>query len=153
VATRFTVAHECGLPDKVKQEYFKASEEDIVVNTLSPTGYPMRMLRNTPAIGAGIRPNCEAYGYLLDGNGGCAYINAYNAQIVIHPDGKNISVPDKTCLCTHMRNYNCWTCGSTTYRLKDTTRKQADGTYQTLSAEHIFKDYQFSVDNQILLPA
>ena len=153
VATRFTVAKECGLPDKVKQEYFKASEEDIVVNTLSPTGYPMRMLRNTPAIGAGIRPNCEAYGYLLDGNGNCAYINAYNAQIVIHPDGKNISVPDKTCLCTHMRNYNCWTCGSTTYRLKDTTLKAADGTYQTLSAEHIFKDYQFSVDNQILLPA
>jgi NAD(P)H-dependent flavin oxidoreductase YrpB (nitropropane dioxygenase family) len=152
VATRFTVAKECGLPDKVKQEYFKASEEDIVVNTLSPTGYPMRMLRNTPAIGAGIRPNCEAYGYLLDGNGGCAYINAYNAQIVIHPDGKNISVPDKTCLCTHMRNYNCWTCGSTTDRLKDTTRKLADGSYQTLSAEHIFKDYQFSVDQQILLP-
>jgi NAD(P)H-dependent flavin oxidoreductase YrpB (nitropropane dioxygenase family) len=152
VATRFTVANECGLPDKVKQEYFKASEEDIVVNTLSPTGYPMRMLRNTPAIGAGIRPNCEAYGYLLDGNGGCAYINAYNAQIVIHPDGKNISVPDKTCLCTHMRNYNCWTCGSTTDRLKDTTRKLADGTYQTLSAEHIFRDYQFSVDQQVLLP-
>lgn len=153
VATRFTVANECGLPDKVKQEYFKASEEDIVVNTLSPTGYPMRMLRNTPAIGAGIRPNCEAYGYLLDGNGSCAYITAYNAQIVIHPDGKNISVPDKTCLCTHMRNYNCWTCGSTTYRLKDTTRKLADGRYQTLSAEHIFKDYQFSVDQQVALPA
>ena len=152
VATRFTVANECGLPDKVKQEYFKASEEDIVVNTLSPTGYPMRMLRNTPAIGAGIRPNCEAYGYLLDGNGSCAYINAYNAQIVIHPDGKNISVPDKTCLCTHMRNYNCWTCGSLTYRLKDTTKKLADGSYQTLSAEHIFKDYQFSVDQQVLLP-
>jgi len=152
VATRFTVANECGLPDKVKQEYFKASEEDIVVNTLSPTGYPMRMLRNTPAIGAGIRPNCEAYGYLLDGNGSCAYITAYNAQIVIHPDGKNISVPDKTCLCTHMRNYNCWTCGSMTYRLKDTTHKLADGRYQTLSAEHIFKDYQFSVDQQIALP-
>lgn len=152
VATRFTVANECGLPDKVKQEYFKASEEDIVVNTLSPTGYPMRMLRNTPAIGAGIRPNCEAYGYLLDGNGSCAYITAYNAQIVIHPDGKNISVPDKTCLCTHMRNYNCWTCGSLTYRLKDTTRKLDDGRYQTLSAEHIFKDYQFSVDQKVALP-
>jgi len=153
VATRFTVANECGLPAKVKQEYFKASEEDIIVNTISPTGYPMRMLRNTPAIGSGIRPNCEAYGYLLDGTGNCAYITAYNAQIVLHPDGKNISVMDKTCLCTHMRNYNCWTCGSLTYRLKDTTRKAADGTYQTLSAEHIFKDYQFSVDNQILLPA
>jgi nitronate monooxygenase len=153
LATRFTVANECGLPAKVKQEYFLASEEDITVNTISPTGYPMRMLKNTPAIGAGIRPNCEAYGYLLDGNGSCTYINAYNAQIVIHPDGKNLSVMDKTCLCTHMRNYNCWTCGSTTYRLKDTTRQAADGSYQTLSAEHIFHDYQFSVDHQVALPA
>lgn len=152
VATRFTVSDECGLPAKIKQEYFKASEEDIIVNTISPTGYPMRMLRNTPAIGAGIRPNCEAYGYLLDGNGNCAYINAYNEQIVIHPDGKNISVMDKTCLCTHMRNFNCWTCGSMTHRLKDTSRKLADGTYQTLSAEHVFKDYQFSVDQQIAIP-
>ena len=152
LATRFTVANECGLPAKVKQDYFLASEEDIIVNTISPTGYPMRMLKSTPAIGSGIRPNCEAYGYLLDGNGNCAYINAYNAQIVIHPDGKNISVMDKTCLCTHMRNYNCWTCGSTTYRLKDTTRLLADGSYQTLSAEHIFHDYQFSVDHQVALP-
>lgn len=152
VATRFTVAKECGLPSKVKQEYFRASEEDIIVNTVSPTGYPMRMLKSTPAIGSGIRPNCEAYGYLLDGSGGCAYINAYNEQIKIHPDGKNIVVMDKTCLCTHMRNYNCWTCGSTTNRLKDTTHRLPDGTYMELSAEHIFRDYQFSVDNQIALP-
>ena len=153
VATRFTVANECGLPDKAKQAYFNAIEEDIVVNTISPTGYPMRMLRNSPAIGTGIRPNCEAYGYLLDGNGNCAYIDAYNRELALHPDEKNLSVKDKTCLCTHMRNYNVWTCGSSTYRLKDTTRRLADGTYLTPSAEHIFKDYQFSVDNQILLPA
>ena len=152
VATRFTVANECGLPDKVKQEYFRASEDDIVVNTISPTGYPMRMLKSTPAIGAGIRPNCEAYGYLLDGNGGCAYISAYNREVELHPTSKTISVMDKTCLCTHMRNFNCWTCGHTTYRLKDTTKRLADGSYQTLSAEHIFKDYQFSVDNKIALP-
>lgn len=152
VATRFTIAKECGLPDKVKQEYFKASEDDIIVNGVSPTGYPMRMLKNTPAIGSGIRPNCEAYGYLLDGTGGCAYITAYNAQIALHPDGKNLSVVDKTCLCTHMRNYNCWTCGATTNRLKDTTRRNADGSYQMLSAEHIFRDYQFSVDQHIALP-
>jgi NAD(P)H-dependent flavin oxidoreductase YrpB (nitropropane dioxygenase family) len=153
VATRFTVANECGLPGKAKQAYFKASEEDVVVNTISPTGYPMRMLRNSPAIGTGIRPNCEAYGYLLDGNGNCAYIDAYNRELTLHPDGKHISVKDKTCLCTQMQNYNVWTCGSTTYRLKDTTRLLPDGTYLTPSAEHIFKDYQFSVDNQILLPA
>ncbi|OGB28378.1 MAG: 2-nitropropane dioxygenase [Burkholderiales bacterium RIFCSPLOWO2_12_FULL_61_40] len=152
VATRFTVAKECGLPDKVKQEYFKASEEDIVVNTQSPTGYPMRMLRNTPAIGSGIRPNCESYGWLLDGNGGCAYLDAYNRELALHPDGKNIVVLDKTCLCTHMRNYNCWTCGHLTYKLKDTTRKLPDGSYLQPSAEHIFKDYQFSVNNEIALP-
>ena len=152
VATRFTVAKECGLPDKVKQEYFKASEDDIVVNTQSPTGYPMRMLRNTPAIGSGIRPNCESYGWLLDGNGGCAYLDAYNRELVTHPDGKGISVTDKTCLCTHMRNYNCWTCGQLTYRLKDTTVRLSDGSYLQPSAEHIFKDYQFSVDHAIALP-
>ena len=152
VATRFTVANECGLPADVKQDYYRASEEDIVVNTISPTGYPMRMLKSTPAIGSGIRPNCEAYGYLLDGNGGCAYINAYNREVALHPESKVISVMDKTCLCTHMRNFNCWTCGSTTYRLKDTTYRSPDGTYQTLTAEHIFKDYQFSVDNKVAMP-
>ena len=153
VATRFTVSNECGLPDKVKQDYFNATEEDVVVNTISPTGYPMRMLKSSPAIGAGIRPNCEAYGYLLDGTGNCTYIAAYNEQIALHPDAKNISVMDKTCLCTHMRNFNLWTCGQYTYRLKDTTHQLPDGSYQTLSAEHIVKDYQFSVDEKVALPA
>ncbi|WP_374519236.1 nitronate monooxygenase [Undibacterium squillarum] len=152
VATRFTVTKECGLPDKVKQEYFKASEDDIQVNQISPTGYPMRMLKNTPAIGDGIRPGCESYGYLLDGNGNCAYITSYNREVAAHPDAKKISVMDKTCLCTHMRNFNCWTCGHLTYKLKDTTNKLEDGSYQILSAEHVFKDYQFSTNNQIALP-
>ncbi|MCX8017589.1 MAG: nitronate monooxygenase, partial [Rhodocyclaceae bacterium] len=92
VATRFTVAKECGLPDEVKQEYFKANEEDIEVNGISPTGYPMRMLKNSPAIGSGIRPNCEAYGYLLDANGHCAYIDAYNREVAAHPGVKKIHV-------------------------------------------------------------
>ena len=153
VATRFTATHECGLPEKIVQEYFKASEADVVVNTISPTGYPMRMLTGSPAIGAGIRPNCEAYGYLLDANGSCAYITAYNEQVALHPDAKKIVVMDKTCLCTHMRNFDCWTCGHYTYRLKDTTNRRADGSYQTLTAEHVFKDYQFSKDNKIALPA
>jgi len=152
VATRFTVTHECGLPDSVKQEYFRASEEDIEVNGVSPTGYPMRMLKNTPAIGSGIRPGCESYGYLLDATGNCAYINSYNREVQAHPDQKKVVVMDKTCLCTHMRNFNCWTCGHYTYRLKDTTHLLADGNYQILSAEHVFKDYQFSVNNEIALP-
>jgi nitronate monooxygenase len=115
VATRFTVAKECGLPEKVQQEYFKATEDDIEVNQVSPTGYPMRMVAE-------------------------------------HPGARRVSVMDKTCLCTHMRNFDCWTCGQYTYRLKDTTVRRADGSYQVLSAEHIFHDYQFSTDNKIALP-
>jgi NAD(P)H-dependent flavin oxidoreductase YrpB (nitropropane dioxygenase family) len=153
VATRFTVTRECGLPEDVKQEYFKASEEDIIVNGVSPTGYPMRMLKSTPAIGAGIRPGCESYGYLLDATGNCAYINSYNREVMANGGSdKGIKVMDKTCLCTHMRNFNCWTCGHYTYRLKDTSFKKPDGSYQILTAEHVFKDYQFSTDNSIALP-
>jgi len=152
VATRFTVTEECGLPANVQQHYFKASEEEIVVNQISPTGYPMRMLIGSPAIGSGIRPNCEAYGYLLDSNGNCSYIQAYNRQVELHPGAKKISVMEKTCMCTHMRNFDLWTCGQYTYRLKDTSRKGEDGNYQILSAEHVFHDYQYSTDNKIALP-
>jgi nitronate monooxygenase len=152
VATRFTVAKECGLPDDIKQEYFKADEDDIEVNGISPTGYPMRMLKNSPAIGDGIRPNCEAYGYLLDANGHCQYIDAYNREVAAHPDAKKVKVLDKTCLCTQMRNFDLWTCGHYTYRLKDTTRTVADGSFQLLTAEHIFNDYRYSKGNAIALP-
>ena len=152
VATRFTVSKECGLPPDVQQEYFRASEIDIEVNTTSPTGYPMRMLKNSPSIGSGIRPGCESYGYLLDASGRCDYIDAYNREVAAHPGEKKVAVYDKTCLCTHMRNFKCWTCGHYTYRLKDTSRKLEDGKYQLLSAEHIFKDYQFSTGNRIALP-
>lgn len=152
VATRFTVTKECGLPAHVQQEYFKATKEDIEVNGLSPTGYPMRMLKGSPAIGSGIRPNCEAYGYLLDANGHCAYIDAYYREVAKHPGEKVIHVWDKTCLCTHMRNFDCWTCGANTYRLKETSRRLPDGSYQLLTAEHVFRDYQFSKDGKIALP-
>lgn len=152
VATRFTVADECGLPKDVQQEYFKASEDDIEVNGISPTGYPMRMLKASPAIGSGIRPGCESYGYILDANGRCSYIDSYNREVAAHPGEKKIQVFDKTCLCTHMRNFKLWTCGHYTYKLKDTTNKLADGSYQVLSAEHIFRDYQFSTDNKVALP-
>lgn len=152
VATRFTVTTECGLPDDVKQHYFKASEEQIEVNQISPTGYPMRMLKSSPAIGSGIRPNCEAYGYLLDSTGNCQYIEAYNREVAAHPEAKKVKVFDKTCLCTHMRNFDCWTCGHYTYRLKGTSVCGETGDYRILSAEHVFKDYQFSTEGRIALP-
>ena len=152
VATRFTVTKECGLPDGVKQKYFEVKEDGIEVNMISPTGYPMRMLSNSPAIGDGIRPNCEAYGYLLDASGNCSYISSYNREVTAHPGAKRVSVMDKTCLCTQMRNFDLWTCGQYAYRLKDTSVKQDDGSYRLLTAEHVFKDYQFSSDGSILLP-
>lgn len=142
VATRFTVTKECGLPSDAKQAYFAAQKEDIEVNMASPTGYPMRMLKNSPGLQKHNKPNCEAYGFLLDAHGKCAYLTDFYAN----------KPSEKTCLCTHMKNFDIWTCGQNTYRLKETTHQNADGTYQELSAEHVFWDYQFSKDQQIALP-
>lgn len=153
VATRFTVTHECGLPDDVKQAYFQATEEQIEVNDISPTGYPMRMLRGCPAVGSGVRPNCEAFGYLLDGGGHCQYAEAWERERARLPEGGKVKVWDKTCLCTHMRNFDCWTCGHYTWRLKETSLRNTDGGYRLLSAEHVFRDYQYSADGKIELPA
>jgi len=150
VATRFTVTNECGLPEKTKLQYLEAVEEDIIVNTISPTGYPMRMLIQSPGIADGIRPNCEAFGYILDNNGHCQYVEAYNRELIKN-QGK-ISVTDKTCLCTQFRKFRIWTCGHNVYRLKDTTHKLDNGEYQLLRAEEVFHDYQFSKDHKIKLP-
>ena len=152
VATRFTITKECGLPDKIKQEYIKANQDDIEVNTISPTGYPMRMLKNSPAIGNGIQPNCESFGYLLNRQGRCAYIDAYNVQVQLNPGKKKIRVYDKTCLCTAMRKFECWTCGANTYRLKETTVTDQHNQYRLLDAEHVFNDYLYSINHEIKLP-
>jgi NAD(P)H-dependent flavin oxidoreductase YrpB (nitropropane dioxygenase family) len=141
VATRFAIAKESGLPDHIKQAFFASQAEDVVVNTISVTGYPMRMLRQSPAIGSQMPPQCEALGYALDSEGKCSYLDAY-AQ----------GDTDKTCLCSHMRNYNIWTCGHTVSRLKETTTQLPDGTYQQPSAAHVVHDYLTSEHGEILLP-
>nr|VFJ47171.1 MAG: nitronate monooxygenase [Candidatus Kentron sp. DK] len=153
VATRFSVARESGLPDKVKQEYLNAREEDIVVNTVSPTGYPMRMLKNSPAIGANTQPNCEAYGYLLDETGHCSYIDAYH-EVCKRTDSPRPKFPveDKTCLCSQMRNFKVWTCGQNVYRLRETAHRRQDGAWEFPTTEHIFRDYQFSTDYEVHPP-
>lgn len=148
VATRFTITKECGLPEEVKQEYFAADEDDIEVNLQSPTGYPMRMLSHSPGLYAGTKPNCESYGYLLDNCGHCSYLDEYYATVEKNPQ-KKIIVRNKTCLCTHMRNFDIWTCGHNTFRLKDTSKKLADGSYEELNAEDVFNDYLYSKNNEI----
>ena len=141
VATRFTISKESGLPDKAKQAYLRARDEDIVVRGISPTGYPMRLLRQSPTLGKGGRPNCEAFGYLLTNNGTCTYIDAYLREAA---KGEPISVQDKICMCTAMRNYQCWTCGATTSRLKHTAKQLPNGEYELPSAHEIIRDYLYN---------
>ncbi len=151
LATRFTITEECGLPPKAKQTYFRANEEDVFVSTLSPTGYPLRLLKESPCIDSNIKPQCEPFGYILNKDGSCLYIDAYDATPV-NEKGRKLPVKDKVCLCYHFSKYNAYTCGQYVYRLKDTTHQLADGNYQVLTAEHVFNDYRYSTDHRIALP-
>jgi nitronate monooxygenase len=152
VATRFTITQECGLPDHVKQVYLGAGLDDVEVNTQSPTGYPMRMLTSSPALGSNIKPNCETLGFILDGEGHCKYLDAYHETPDDPVTGRKMPVMDRVCLCTHMNAFRVYTCGHYVYRLKETTVLEAPGRYHLPSAEHVFWDYQFSREHQIALP-
>lgn len=142
VATRFTIAQESGLPQQVKEIYLDSKEEDVVVNHLSPTGYLMRMLKSSPAITAKIHPNCESYGYMLSG-GSCPYLKEFEAQEQGAIRGEN----SKCCLCTQMRNYKVWTCGTTVSKLKETVKRSASG-WELPSAEQIWNDYRFGKNSK-----
>lgn len=148
VATRFAVTRESGLPEVVKQAFFAARPEDVEVNMVSPTGYPMRMLKSSPAIGSTIAPQCDALGYGLDTQGACSYKTAYENGELSSGDPHDT----KVCLCAMMIGFKVWTCGHTVSRLKETTHRLPDGTYQTPTVEHVFHDYQQSTDQRILLP-
>jgi NAD(P)H-dependent flavin oxidoreductase YrpB (nitropropane dioxygenase family) len=150
VATRFTITQECGLPERIKKEYLKAKEEDVYVSQVSPTGYPMRILKQSPALNSGILPNCEALGYILNSNSKCAYIEAYKEAIKIDP--KRPKVKDKVCICTHMKNFKLWTCGHNVYRLKDTVAQAADGNYILPTASHVLQDYLYSSNYEVHKP-
>lgn len=151
VATRFTISRESGLPSAVKQAYFRAEADDIEVNGVSPTGYPMRMLKSSPCIAADTKPQCEAYGYMLD-RGECPYLKAYREAAAEHPELKRHAIAGKTCLCFQMKSYKVYTCGATAHRLKETSVMLPDGTWYEPPAEHIMKDYLTSTNDRILLP-
>ena len=135
------IIKECALPDNVKQKYFKAEKEDIVVNKLSPTGYLMRMLKSSPCMSGTLIPQCELFGYMLSKEGTCQYIEAYKKYL---EEKSNEPISDKMCICTHFYNNTCYTCGENAYRLKETTSKNDDGTYKILNAKDIFNDYLYS---------
>lgn len=142
VATRFTITEESGLPAHVKQEYLRAEEDDIVVNTMSSSGYPMRMLKQSPCLHHSAKPQCEALGYVLDAHGECSYLTAYHeAREARNGDGGVVRVDGKMCLCNEMRSFNVWTCGHNAYRLKNTTERVDGGAYRLPTAEEVFLDY------------
>ncbi len=139
IATRLTVTKESGLPEHVKQEYFKANKSDLVVNNLSPSGYLMRMLKSSPCLESNVRPACEAFGYMLSREGKCAYIDSFKAA---NPDWKSRNkVQDKMCLCHHFSKCTCYTCGENVYRLKDKAKQGSDGIYELPDARDVFMDY------------
>ncbi len=152
VATRFTISQECGLPSNVKQAYVLAREEDVEVNTSSPTGYPMRMLSNSPSLSSNVKPNCESLGYILDKDGQCQYHQAWD-NAPLDAEGKKMPIREKMCICYHFMKYNTYTCGQNVHKLKNTTLDLGNGKYLIPSAEHIFNDYMISKNNEVLLPA
>lgn len=111
-----------------------------------PLAPPVVALGQTPIMSQ-IAPQCDAYGYVLDGQGECAYKAAYEQRAAA---GEQHSA--RICLCAMMLRFKVWTCGHTVSRLKNTTHRLLDGTYQLPTAEQVFADYVRSVDQHILLP-
>ena len=145
VATRFTIAKECGFPPEVKQAYIRATQDDIIVRDVSPTGYLMRLLKQSPALVSKARPQCEAFGYLLSNDGHCRYAARNDeARFGAPSDSQN----EVMCLCNAMRGYHCWTCGASTYRLKETVRKLPGGLYELPSAEEIIREYLYGKEER-----
>lgn len=145
-ATRFAVTKESGLPDAVKQHYFDARPEDIEVNGISPTGYPMRMLKSSPAINAALKPQCAAYGYMLD-HGGCAYLKAWRAAEAEGTTEEGIR--EKTCLCAQMRSCRVWTLGANGSRLAEAGERDASGRWVLPSTAEVFDDYRLGVADEV----
>jgi nitronate monooxygenase len=69
-----------------QQEYFKAGEDDIEVKRHFAHRLPHAHAEEQPRHRRRHPPNCEAYGYLLDSNGSCQYIEAYNREVALHPE-------------------------------------------------------------------
>ena len=75
--------------------------------------------------------------------GSCPYLKEFEAQEQGAMRGEN----SKCCLCTQMRNYKVWTCGTTVSKLKETVKRNASG-WELPSAEQIWNDYRFGKDSK-----
>ena len=140
VATRFSIAKESGLGEDAKQAYCRAEEKDVFVSSVSPTGYPFRLLRSAPCLNSNLAPQCVRLGFALDSKGECSYKDAYESTGT-GPSGEKLPVVDKICLCHHILKYQTWTCGTNVVRLKETLKKNDDGTYILPTTEEVYNEY------------
>jgi nitronate monooxygenase len=140
VATRFAVTKESGLSDLAKQAFFDAEEEDVHVSGISPTGFPIRLLRKSPCLNSNIAPRCVPFGFAMDSKGHCQYLDAYNAM-GMSESGRKLPVTEKVCLCHHIGRYDVWTCGANVVRLKETAIKSVEGIYAQPSTEQVIREY------------
>lgn len=139
-ATRFAVTKESGLTDTAKQAFFEAERADVIVSGVSPTGYPIRLLRSSPCLNSNLVPQCMSLGYAMDAKGHCQYIDAYE-KTGTTKTGTKLPVVEKICLCRHIGRYDTWTCGENVVRLKDTVLRREDGTYVQPSTEQVALEY------------
>jgi len=140
VATRFAITRESGLPNEAKQAFINAEKQDVIVSEISPTGYPFRLLTNSPCLGSNVPPQCISLGFAIDAKGQCQYIDSWHAT-GLSESGQKLHVHDKICLCHHMLHYHCHTCGSNVVRLKETVKQDADGTYILPTTQDVLHQY------------
>ncbi len=140
VATRFAITRESGLPDDAKQAFINAEEKDVIVSGVSPTGYPFRLLKNSPCLDSNVPPQCIPLGFAIDAKGHCQYIDSYQAA-GLSESGQKLPVHDKICLCHHILRYHCYTCGSNVVRLKETVKRNEDGTFILPSTKEVLHQY------------
>ena len=140
VATRFAITRESGLPDEAKQAFINAEEKNVTVSGVSPTGYPFRLLTNSPCLNSNVPPQCIPLGFAIDAKGQCQYIDSWHAT-GLSESGQKLSVHDKICLCHHILRYHCYTCGSNVVRLKETVGQNTDGTYIIPSTKEVLHQY------------
>ena len=106
----------------------------------------MRMLKSSPAINAALKPQCAAYGYMLD-HGGCAYLRAWREAEAAGTAQDGIR--EKTCLCAQMRSSRVWTLGANGARLAEAGKRDAAGRGARPATAEAFDDYRCGVADEV----
>ena len=139
--------------DEIKQEYFKADGDDIEVNQISPTGYRCGMIKASPGIGDGIRPTARPTATCSTPTAASAPTStSLEPRVAAHPAPKRVGDGQDLPVRPHAQLRHLDLQPDRVAASRDTSVQRGDGSYQLLSAEHVFRDYQFSTGAKIALP-